>query len=149
MSDENLNPEEDDLGHVTVAAPDSGEDTEGEPPVDDTEVEGAEPTLEDVAARMGWSPRDQWKGDPDKWKPASEFVSSTLRGNGVGSQPRWSACGTGHFYPGPATCDCRARTKGFVSRIRAAGQAKAKASRIDAAGQSQRKQARQGLQRSS
>lgn len=26
------------------------------------------------AERMGWTPKDQFRGDPDKWRPADEFV---------------------------------------------------------------------------
>lgn len=27
------------------------------------------------AAEMGWVTKEEWKGDPDKWRPAEEFVS--------------------------------------------------------------------------
>lgn len=27
------------------------------------------------AAEMGWVPKEEWKGDPEKWRPAEEFVS--------------------------------------------------------------------------
>ncbi len=30
--------------------------------------------IAELAAKIGWSPQDQWKGDPDKWKPADEFI---------------------------------------------------------------------------
>lgn len=30
--------------------------------------------LEKEAREMGWRPQDQWKGDPEKWIPAEEFV---------------------------------------------------------------------------
>lgn len=26
------------------------------------------------AQKMGWVPQEEWKGDPDKWRPAEEFV---------------------------------------------------------------------------
>ncbi len=48
------------------------------PPVDppkETPVETA-PELsseEQLAADNGWVPKDQWKGDPDSWRPAKEF----------------------------------------------------------------------------
>jgi hypothetical protein len=42
------------------------------------EVETAEPEvapeLVAEATRMGWTPKDQFKGDPAKWRPADEFV---------------------------------------------------------------------------
>lgn len=30
---------------------------------------------EDRARRLGWVPKDDFKGDPDKWRPADEFLS--------------------------------------------------------------------------
>lgn len=30
--------------------------------------------IEEKAAKMGWVPQEEWKGDPDKWRPAEEFV---------------------------------------------------------------------------
>lgn len=36
-----------------------------------------EPVLSEVeqkAVKMGWTPKDQFRGDPDKWRPAEEFV---------------------------------------------------------------------------
>ena len=42
-------------------------------PVEAAEATSPDPT--EVKARdMGWQPRDKWKGEPDKWKPADEFV---------------------------------------------------------------------------
>lgn len=35
------------------------------------------PSLEDIASNMGWSPKENWRGDPAKWKPAHEFVAAT------------------------------------------------------------------------
>ena len=31
-------------------------------------------TVEEQAARMGWSARDEFKGDPERWVPAEKFV---------------------------------------------------------------------------
>lgn len=56
--------------------------------VDDAEVDGAQDidgaddearasesaAIESEAAKMGWTPKDQFKGDPEKWRPADEFV---------------------------------------------------------------------------
>lgn len=41
--------------------------------------EGAEPSpdqakLEAEAREMGWKPKEAWKGDPETWRPANEFV---------------------------------------------------------------------------
>lgn len=30
--------------------------------------------IEEKASKMGWVPQEEWKGDPDKWRPAEEFV---------------------------------------------------------------------------
>ena len=43
------------------------------------EVEQAEPvTIEGLAGEMGWRPKEDWKGDPDKWKPAHEYMRATV-----------------------------------------------------------------------
>jgi len=43
------------------------------------EVEQAEPvTVEGLAGEMGWRPKEDWKGDPDKWKPAHEYMRATV-----------------------------------------------------------------------
>ncbi len=47
------------------------------PEIDTTPVEAAPPSMEDVASKMGWRPKDDWRGDPEKWKPAHEFVVNT------------------------------------------------------------------------
>lgn len=42
-----------------------------------TPDEGNEPQLTEVeirASQEGWVPEDQWQGDPDKWRPAKEFL---------------------------------------------------------------------------
>lgn len=33
--------------------------------------------MHDVAAEMGWSPKEKWKGDPDDWRDADEFLRRT------------------------------------------------------------------------
>lgn len=51
------------------------------PPVEgDAEVLGA-PVTDDtpdpiaaLASEMGWTPKETWRGDPDKWRPADEFI---------------------------------------------------------------------------
>lgn len=57
---------------------------EGEPEVIDAPVDSApEPqnapadTIEDIAASIGWSPQEKWRGNPEDWKPASEFLRHT------------------------------------------------------------------------
>lgn len=41
---------------------------------DDGEAAAATKALENEAKAMGWTPKDQFKGDPEKWRPADEFV---------------------------------------------------------------------------
>lgn len=53
---------------------DNGQDAD---PGQDTQTE-APPTLEGLAGEMGWRPQEEWKGDPTKWKPAHEFMRSTV-----------------------------------------------------------------------
>jgi hypothetical protein len=41
------------------------------------EEAAAEPTLEDIARKAGWSPKEEWRGDEKDWKPASAFLTDT------------------------------------------------------------------------
>jgi hypothetical protein len=41
---------------------------------DEPIIEAAEPTVEDSAREMGWRPKEEFKGDPDKWVEAETFV---------------------------------------------------------------------------
>lgn len=51
-------------------APEAAEaQTEGEAP-----QQSAEPSYEDRALAMGWTPKTQFKGDPEKWVDAETFV---------------------------------------------------------------------------
>lgn len=40
----------------------------------DNGASAAAAAVEAEAAKMGWTPKDQFKGDPAKWRPADEFV---------------------------------------------------------------------------
>jgi hypothetical protein len=40
----------------------------------DPAADAASKAVEDKAREMGWTPKDQFKGDPSKWRDASEFV---------------------------------------------------------------------------
>jgi len=71
MSDEDLLPEGEGVGQEIAPQVEEQPSTE-----EATQVEEA-PTMEDVASEMGWAPQDEWRGDPDKWKPAHEFVRKT------------------------------------------------------------------------
>lgn len=44
-------------------------------------------SVEELATDMGWTPQDKWRGDPEKWKPADEFVRKTVDVNkGLGER---------------------------------------------------------------
>lgn len=50
--------------------------------IDEPQGQESEPvTVEDLASDMGWSPKDKWRGAPDDWKPAHEFVRTTANIN--------------------------------------------------------------------
>lgn len=58
-----------------------GKDGGGETVVDDKAKSPGETGEREIsqeiiakAEKMGWTPKDQFKGDPDKWRPADEFV---------------------------------------------------------------------------
>lgn len=51
-------------------APEGGEALELAP---ETEDETPEPIAK-LAADLGWTPKDEWQGEPEKWKPAEQFI---------------------------------------------------------------------------
>ena len=63
--------ESDGEGDASGAAPagdDAGEaQTEGQ-------TQSAAPEIEEKARKMGWTPKDEFRGDPAKWRDAEEFV---------------------------------------------------------------------------
>lgn len=50
------------------------EDKEGEEHEAEVETAPEQPAIEAEALEMGWVPKDRFKGDPEKWRPAEEFV---------------------------------------------------------------------------
>jgi hypothetical protein len=50
-------------------------------PDDNTQQPDKSFDVEDFAGRMGWSPKDQWRGPPEAWKPAAEFIEGTVSVN--------------------------------------------------------------------
>lgn len=62
MADEELAPEG---SEALELAPDTG--APGAPETN------ADP-IANLASELGWVPQDQFKGDPDKWRPADEFI---------------------------------------------------------------------------
>lgn len=55
-----------------VEAIDSSDDIDES--VDEQTPEREDPEVEDKAFKIGWKPRDQYRGDPDKWVPASVYL---------------------------------------------------------------------------
>lgn len=71
MSDEDLEAggEEVLAAELNAVDPDEQEEQqEGEP------SEGEESEAEAKARRMGWAPKDEWRGDEARWKTAAEFL---------------------------------------------------------------------------
>lgn len=48
-----------------------------------THIPGEQSPTEVKARQMGWVPQDEWKGDPDKWREADEFVRYGEEHNGI------------------------------------------------------------------
>lgn len=46
------------------------------PPVEGSDASDDSP--ESLASELGWCPKDEWRGDPDEWKPASAFLRNTV-----------------------------------------------------------------------
>ena len=61
-------------GHSAGGEAHSGEVQDGDDDSSDAKASEAAADVEAEAAKMGWTPKDQFKGDPDKWRPADEFV---------------------------------------------------------------------------
>ena len=53
---------------IQEAAPETKDPAE--PPVEHSH----EPTTEDMARAIGWRPKEEWKGHPDKWLSAEEYL---------------------------------------------------------------------------
>lgn len=51
------------------------QEAENQAPVERDEVEGK--ILSTLARKQGWSPKEDWKGDPDKWVDAEQFLDNT------------------------------------------------------------------------
>lgn len=77
MADEAL-PQDGDEGVIDAPAEDDGVVTTEVIHEDEGQEEAPAPTIEDLAADMGWRPQDEWRGDPNAWKPAADFVRSTV-----------------------------------------------------------------------
>lgn len=72
--------QEQDQDELEVA--DTGEELNGVEVIETEEAEAAadpeqpeEGELEARARRLGWAPKDQWRGDPAKWKTAEDFLA--------------------------------------------------------------------------
>lgn len=54
------------------------DDQNSNAPKDDNTDDAQGPTIEGLAEKMGWTPEETWRGDPEKWKPADQFLESTV-----------------------------------------------------------------------
>lgn len=45
--------------------------------IPDADNDAPEVTFESIASEMGWSPKEKWRGDPDKWSDAPTFIKNT------------------------------------------------------------------------
>jgi hypothetical protein len=52
---------------ATDAAPEGDDDDDEQPPPD---------PVDELARSMGWRPKDQFKGDPNLWKPAKDYIKA-------------------------------------------------------------------------
>jgi hypothetical protein len=57
----------------TELAPEEELETEVAP-VEEAEVETQPDPIEGLASKLGWVPKDQFRGNPDDWKPAEDFI---------------------------------------------------------------------------
>lgn len=67
--------EDDVIDAVDDAAPQEGA-TVQDPPEGDSPQTPSE--IDVLAQEMGWSPKDQWRGDPNDWKDAKTFLKTTV-----------------------------------------------------------------------
>lgn len=68
MADDDLPPEGEDGGDTVVLENQEEEQQQEAEPV----------TIDGLASKMGWTPKEQWRGDPEKWRDASDFLVSTV-----------------------------------------------------------------------
>lgn len=65
MADEELSPGEGEAGVIDASAD------------EDTQTEQTTDPVEALALDMGWKPKDQFAGNPDDWRPASDFIRAS------------------------------------------------------------------------
>lgn len=69
MADEQLEPQEaveEEVRDDPVEAEDQGSDA------------SEEISPESLASELGWCPKEDWRGNPEEWKPAPDFLKSTV-----------------------------------------------------------------------
>ena len=75
-----------------ILPPEAGEEGVAAPEIEQEAEQGAQQerqpiSVEELATDMGWTPQEKWRGDPEKWKPADEFVRKTVDVNkGLGER---------------------------------------------------------------
>lgn len=58
----------------TYRAETDGEGDKGGGDNAEAQAQTAAPEVEEKARKMGWTPKEEFRGDPDKWRGAAEFV---------------------------------------------------------------------------
>jgi hypothetical protein len=73
MADEELSPES---GGEEPVQNDVQEPVQNEVPTSSDASDEVSP--ESLASELGWCPQEEWRGDPADWKPAKDFLKSTV-----------------------------------------------------------------------
>jgi len=66
MDNEDLLPEGSEVDTAAPIAPDTADE------------QAAHDPAEDLAIELGWSPKENWRGDEADWKPATDFLKTTV-----------------------------------------------------------------------
>jgi hypothetical protein len=72
---------DEELSGTEAAEAEAAPAEEGAPPAEttettETEQEEPEP-IRQLASELGWAPKESFKGDPNEWKPASDFIRAS------------------------------------------------------------------------
>jgi len=55
-------------------APEEGLDPNAAPAEGVDPIDNQSNPIEELASKMGWAPQDQFRGNPEEWKPADQFI---------------------------------------------------------------------------
>lgn len=74
-ADPNTDTPLDDPNTLTIVVADGAGGNDSQPGNADEGEPQSSPEAVKVATLMGWKPKDQWKGDTSKWRPAEDFLA--------------------------------------------------------------------------